>query len=359
MIPSAKSLTDMHGISAQIEKPGIWLRTAAGPQIGFGHLRRSLIIARELRDCFRPLFLIDLQDIWSRDFLIQAGFDFFDGDPARLWALMPDPAVILIDTRIPDGLDRLIECARIRNVSVVSIHDLGLNPVASDVQIDGSILPLPTNSKRNGIQYSGPSYMVLDPDYREFHQEKKLIRRKIKSVFVNLGGGDSRRFFLRVLQGMKLWGHRMEVIGAPGFADWGQEELERMDWNPVIFRWESGSIGHFLFQADLAITAGGISAYEALCTGTPLMALSYDGFQQSTISGFAQAGACISLGLGDDLDPRELAVKFSDVELNVTERQRLSWRGRKMVDGLGAERVSQIIRTMIFDRLASASENIQ
>jgi UDP-2,4-diacetamido-2,4,6-trideoxy-beta-L-altropyranose hydrolase len=335
------------------------MRTGAGPQTGFGHLRRSMIIAQKLIDCCKPLFLIDLQDCWSRERLYQTGFEFFNGDMECIWSLMPEPAAVLIDTRIWDGLEKLIKGAKNRNIPVVSIHDLGLNPVPSDIQIDGSILPVFENSRGNAVHYSGTSYMVLDPAYHVLHEQKKLIRNKIKSVFINLGGGDSGRYFLRLLEGLKLWAHKVEVVGTPGFTRWGQEKLEHMDWQPVVFRWESGSVNNFLFQSDLAITAGGLSAYEALCTGTPLMALSYDGFQQSTISALEEAGACVCLGPGDDLDPARLPAALSALELNVMERQRLSWRGRKIVDGLGAERVSQIIQNLILNHLASASESIQ
>lgn len=318
-----------------------------------------MTLAQGLRDCCKSLFVIDSGDGWSRERLSQTGFEFFNGNLECIWSLKPEPVAILIDTRIPDGLEKLIGGAKDRNIPVVSIHDLGLNPIPSDIQIDGSILPVFEPPPGKKAYYSGTPYMVLDPPFHALHQQKKLIRKKIKSVFINLGGGDSNRYFLRLLEGLKLWAHEVEVVGAPGFARWGQEALERMDWQPVVFRWESGSIDNFLFQADLAITAGGLSAYEALCTGTPLMALSYDGFQQSTISALAEAGACVCLGPGDNLDPARLPAALSVLERNVMERQRLSWRGRKIVDGRGAERVSQIIRNLILNRLASASESIQ
>ena len=75
------------------------------------------------------------------------------------------------------------------------------------------------------------------------------------------------------------------------------------------------------FQADLAITAGGLAAYEALCAGTPLMALSYDGFQQSAIrSLLTKSGACIDLGPGDNFDPARLPEKLTAMEGNLIER---------------------------------------
>ena len=113
------------------------------------------------------------------------------------------------------------------------------------------------------------------------------------------------------------------------------------------FRWESDNIERFLFQSDLAITAGGIAAYEALCSGTPLLALSYDRLQHATIKALASSRACIDLGFGDELDPSELAKTLSLVDADVEIRKLLSCRGRQIVDGQGARRVAEIIRQSV------------
>ncbi|MCK7492400.1 MAG: hypothetical protein MZW92_12935 [Comamonadaceae bacterium] len=49
--------------------------------------------------------------------------------------------MLLIDTRDSSGLSLLISEARKRFIPIVSIHDLGLNPVASDIGIDASVKP--------------------------------------------------------------------------------------------------------------------------------------------------------------------------------------------------------------------------
>jgi UDP-2,4-diacetamido-2,4,6-trideoxy-beta-L-altropyranose hydrolase len=347
MITSAKSLTDLQRIPEPSEKAFLWVCTGAGPQMGFGHLRRAMVLAQSLLDCCNPLFFIDSQDQWSRERLAGFGFSNCILNHERAWSVLPKPAAILIDTRNPDRLDQLITDANDRKVPVVSIHDLGLNPLPSDVLIDGSISPRFEKSNRNAIHYGGTPYMILDPEFRALHKQKKQIQENIGTVFINLGGGDSKRYFLKVLEGLKLWGHSVRVAGAPGFASWGQEDIARMEWQPIDFSWEKGSIGLALFQADLAITAGGLAAYEALCAGTPLMALSYDDFQQSAIRALSKSGACIDLGPGDNFDPARLPEKLTAIERNLIERNQHSCRGRQIIDGLGAQRVSQVIRDLI------------
>ncbi len=355
ILSSAKTLTAKPSASHTADRPYFWMRTDAGPQIGFGHLKRCIVLAQSLIECGTPLFLIDSQDHWSQEQLADQGYDYFCGKLEEAWSFLPDPAVILIDTRNKDGLDRLMAAARNHNTPIVSIHDLGLNPLPSDIVIDGSIAPVRLDALAQKAKlYSGTDFMVLDPAYCSLRQRPMRIRERIGSILVNLGGGDSHRYFPRVLEGLNLWArHEVEVIGIPGFVPWGQERLVQKDWHPLRFRWESASAAQFLFSSDLAITAGGLAAYEALCAGTPLLALSYDHLQQTTITAIAAAGACIDLGPGDDLDPVQLAKVLSGIERNHYERRQVSLRGRRMVDGRGAERVSQIIRQLILKQTAA------
>jgi spore coat polysaccharide biosynthesis predicted glycosyltransferase SpsG len=139
----------------------------------------------------------------------------------------------------------------------------------------------------------------------------------------------------------------VEVIGAPGFAAWGQEAFGQRDLNLLRFRWEDRHLDTHLFNADLAITAGGIAAYEALCAGTPLLALSHDHLQQMTIRTLHRLEACIDLGPGDELTPMELVRTLSGIELDADKRRLLSRHGRQIVDGQGCERVARIIRQAV------------
>jgi spore coat polysaccharide biosynthesis predicted glycosyltransferase SpsG len=346
MISGDKSLTECQERQEFLGRDSLWICTGSGPQMGFGHLRRTIILAQSLSDCCDPLFLIAPLDFSSRRQLTALGFRYCTYDVDRIWSDLKRPAAILIDTRNPNGLDRFIKSAKDHKIPVTSIHDLGLNPLSSDVLIDGSIAP-ELKIPKDSVFYRGLSYMVLGPEFEFLRQKQKTIRENIESVFINFGGGDSKKYYRRALEGLKCWGRALKVAGAPGYVSWGQEDIEKMDWRPIDFHWEQGSIAPVLFHSDLAITAGGLSAYESLCCGTPLMALSYDAYQQSAIEKLADADACIDLGPGEILDPALLPEKIAILESSLEKRISLSQRGRRLVDGLGLQRVSGIIRNLI------------
>ncbi len=346
---SAKSLTLESGaFFSYLGNSCLWIRTEAGPSIGFGHLKRSITLAKSLRTYTTPVFLLDLKDKWSQAHVSGEDLAFVSINLEEIWSYLPPPSGVLIDTRTETGLGGFIAEARKRGIPIVNIHDLGLNPLSADVAIDGSIVPnFHSLPDRNANCYAGTRYLVLEPSYRFFHQQEKPINKQIRMIVVNLGGGNSGKYLMKILEGLKLWNRTIEVIGIFGFTVWGQEDLARRNWHPLHFSWESESIQRLLFRADLAITAGGLAAYEALCVGTPLLALSCDHFQQITIAKLTEKGACIDLGLGSDLDPHKLLQIVTELESNPKERERLSSRGRQIVDGRGVERVSGIIQQLI------------
>jgi len=53
--------------------PTIWIHTGAGPQMGFGHLNRCMILAGELENSARALFILRVEDQWSGDILKARG----------------------------------------------------------------------------------------------------------------------------------------------------------------------------------------------------------------------------------------------------------------------------------------------
>ncbi len=331
------------------KKPVLWVRTAAGPDIGFGHLRRSIILSRLLSDSLAPAFLHDSQDRWTKKGASENGWEAIPLGGATAQRAGKLPEALLVDTREETGLTALIAFARRHGTPVISIHDLGLNPLPSDIIIDGSLLGEENTRTNCGpTYYFGTSYLVIDPVFAGLHRRRRQMRRRIQRVVVSLGGGNTGRFCRKVLHGLQLWGREIEVLGLPGFSDWGQEHVSESDWSPVHFRWiEPPEPVAAMMSADIAITAGGLSIFEALCAGTPVLALSHDHLQHLTVAKLADGGACIDLGLGGQLDPTSLPDILEKIDSDIGIRQELSRLGRRVLDGRGAERVSRIIRQAI------------
>jgi spore coat polysaccharide biosynthesis predicted glycosyltransferase SpsG len=109
-------------------------------------------------------------------------------------------------------------------------------------------------------------------------------------------------------------------------------------------------------SADMAVTAGGLMAFEALSVGVPLCALSLDRFQRVTVQALCRAGACVNLGSARSITPANTSVLLRRTLEDRELRARLSSCGRRIVDGRGAERVAQLISGAIPPRIPGGPE---
>src|SRR5262249_27143206 len=148
----------------------------------------------------------------------------------------------------------------------------------------------------------------------------------------------------------------LDVVGIPGFTGWGQTEITEMHLEPLSFRWAEPeeTVPALVFRADLAVTAGGLASFEALASGTPLLAVSHDAHQHVTVSTLRKAGACVDLGPAAGVEPGLLASIVAELDGDAKCRERLSQRGQQIIDGRGAERVARILRHSLLDRDQSA-----
>ncbi len=329
----------------------LWLHTGASPLKGFGHLRRSLVLASLLSEApdLEVVFVLAGHDQWSAPQVDVGGYSVIRIDEVRPWPPGEIPCGLVIDIRGEEASRLLAVEAKRRGIPVLSIHDLGLELLPSDVVVDGSVAPGTFSAGYAGIQHCGLSYLVLDPAFAAVNVRGRNPRREIHRVVIALGGGDAGASFLhRILEGLRLWGREADVVGMRGFCEWGQADPATVDWSPVRFRWAERevSIPELLHGADLVFAAGGMALYESMCAGAPVAAVACDSFQQITVASLARLGACLDLGIGTQLEPPALARMLSNLEEDLEGRARFSRRGRELVDGTGAQRVAQLVREM-------------
>jgi spore coat polysaccharide biosynthesis predicted glycosyltransferase SpsG len=265
-------------------------------------------------------------------------------NPSGLIRSIHTTSGLLIDTREIRGLPKLIQDLQHRSVPVISIHDLGLAPLGSDIIIDGSLLPGNPRAGANARRYLGPDYLVIDPDPQTRHLHRPAPAAASK-VVAGLGGGDVGAAFLRLLEALRRTGRELNILGIPGYFDWGQEALSRRDWSPLRFQWADRqcNTSALMADADLAVTAGGLMAFEALAAGAPLCALAHDRFQATTVQALCRAGGCVNLGRSSAIAPGATAGVLRLVLADRELRHRLSDCGRRILDGRGAERVATLI----------------
>jgi UDP:flavonoid glycosyltransferase YjiC (YdhE family) len=240
--------------------------------------------------------------------------------------------------------------ARTRGIPVASVHDLGLGAVASDLAIDCS-LPQPRTRWPARRILRGARYAVLAPLPR---RPAPAPRRAAPPVIVvGLGGGQHARAGVRLAAAIARACPDADVRASAGFlAGSTRPPRDVTILAPSRFRAE-------LAAADVVVSGGGVTLYEAAAAGVPAVALAVVPAQRPTVTAFVRAGLAVDAGR---LEPRggpsrRLTVRVvAQVKALLADRRartRIARRGPRLIDGRGVERVRSALEALYHARRAA------
>lgn len=191
----------------------------------------------------------------------------------------------------------------------------------------------------NGTAYfDGTPYLLLDHEIGRL-KDTYEVRKECKKVVISLGGSDPRGLFSKAVSAL-LEAKHLHILAVAGKASHLKEQREA---EHIQLIHHTNQLPVLLSEADLAIVAGGMTLYEAVCIGVPSIVLSQVDHQAVTASRFAQKGACLHLGLGDlveEIDVLRAVQRLSD---SYFLRRSIHLNGRTLIDGKGLERVKNIL----------------
>lgn len=315
----------------------VLFRVCAGPRTGFGHLVRALALAEALG--VEPRISLRAGQRVRAAARRLGAVVVRDGAPREVLARQA-PSVLLIDDRVAGETAAWRRAARAAGIRIVSVHDLGIGLGDADLVIDGSIrqlTPVP------GPARLGPAYAILRPAMRRLRrQSPRLTPRRI---LVALGGGPRAALAARLARQIAAR-HPALVVGVAGGFLGGARGCRIEGVEGVA----PPAFDAALASADLIVTAGGVTLFEACSLGVPAVAVAVVPSQRPTVADVAARGAAIDAGL---LSGRPAPAACARVVEAVSElladpagRLRLARNGRRLVDGRGAERVAAEIRRL-------------
>ena len=327
------------------------LHAAGGRDIGVGHLRRTLTLARAVAalDPSIELFLL-----WEAQ---QALAETMRGPSApgrlELAATRGDglalrdrlgnhPACALVsDILRPD--DGYFAGARAAGHAIVAhVNDSGATRAAADLLVDEEPGAAPPPGHR-GRFLSGARFRMIAPEYAALRPTAPWRGPRAARVAVALGGADPNQLSPRLLAALRHHPRFSEIhvvlqIG-PAFAPAAVSALERLaaGADNVALSPPSGTAGPVLAQADLIVTLGGITAYEAMCLGRAGAAVRDPGMAPY-VRVLAAAGLLADLG-----EPEAAAAALLDLAQDGPSVASLAERGHRAIDGQGARRVAEAL----------------
>ncbi len=324
------------------------VRADAGPRIGAGHVMRCLALAQAWQDGGGTARLLSasLPDALASR-LEAEGFPLerlavepgsaADARETVAWARRHHASWVVVDGYHFDAsYQRAVKQA---GFALLLIDD---NAQAEHYMAD---LVLNQNLHAEEAAYThraaetqlllGSPFVLLRREFQSWCGWQRAIPERAGRLLVSLGGGAVGHITAKVLQGVEaagVEGLEVVVVGrTPG------------DERPHAagIRFESGvdDMARLMARADVAVGAAGATAWERAFLGLPSLAVVLAENQRPVALRLAEVGAAIDLGWHESLDTQAIAGQLRRLVDNAPLRREMSRRGRRLVDGEGAQRV--------------------
>jgi UDP-2,4-diacetamido-2,4,6-trideoxy-beta-L-altropyranose hydrolase len=188
----------------------------------------------------------------------------------------------------------------------------------------------------------GPGYALLRPRFSEL-RERTLARRehsRIEEILVAMGGVDRPNVTGRILS--QLDGQVDSGIRVTAVLGGGSMHVEAV--RSLAVRAEPrvrvlvgvDDMAQLMADADLAIGAGGSSAWERCCMGLPSIVVPIADNQTLVAKALQSAGAAMVMD-PSDLDTSRLAGEVARLSADVSALQAMSVAAAAITDGTGVQ----------------------
>ena len=332
----------------------VLMRCDGGAEIGFGHVRRCLSIARALRDRegYGVRFAMKEDDLATKDVEAE-GFpvERMPNGPKEIdWLLQLgaqyEPVAAVLDVRTELSATSVMRL-RGAGMIVATIDDASQRRLCADAAF------YPPVPQVFGLNWRGTEseplvgweWVVLGHESMPPFSSKAGRAR----VIVSMGGSDPQGLTLpvvRVLSGLDPYFDVTVVVGPSADCALDQDVAKAAPRFTVVR--SPNDLPRLMSEAHLGVISFGVTAYELAALGVPALYLCLTPDHATSASAFELAGMGASLGVGAN----ETLIGQA-VESMLADRERLkamSAAGRLNIDGRGAHRIAERVRRLVEER---------
>jgi len=288
--------------------------TEGGELFGFGHITRCLSIGKYFTEFGMVVdFIIDGDDSVS-PILEDQSFVLMEWLNNRsVLQTLEDSSFILIDSlRVTN--DQIKDLQKL-DAEIIYIDDdeKRRNVLDRGFVIDWTVLAeekkhfLP---KKKGVTYLlGSKYTPIREPFKTNH--RKIISKKIKTVFVSFGGSDVRDLTPIVLLTLsKKFPHlKKNVVIGLGSTNIDNVKLCQDKNTTLVVNASAEKMSKLMQESDIAISSGGQTLYELVCVGLPTIAILLVENARDDTEGWSEVGAIDYIGSYDDQNLMNKLVK--------------------------------------------------
>lgn len=191
----------------------------------------------------------------------------------------------------------------------------------------------------------GPRYVLLRSEFVAWKAWRREIPYRGRRVLVTLGGSDAGNETMKVvhaLAGLDGIEARVVVGAANPHLEALREAAHGLELRVRVVV-DVSNMAELMAWADVAVSAGGTTCWELAFMGLPNLILVLADNQLGIARELDAAGISRFLGWACDLDGEMLSFGVAKLLDDRAAREKMSLRGRALVDGDGAGRVVEAV----------------
>jgi len=190
----------------------------------------------------------------------------------------------------------------------------------------------------------GTKFALLRREFLKYRGWQRQIPEIARKVLVTLGGADPDNVTGKVIEALSPLDLEVKVVvgGSNPHLPALREAVVSRKTQPAKIELivNPTDMPGLMAWADLAIAAGGSTAWELTFMGLPSLFMILAENQAAIATELESAGVGICIGRVADFDKDELQIALRRVLENSAERHRTSSAGRNFVDGMGCHRTA-------------------
>ena len=338
------------------------IRTDSSAQIGTGHARRCLALAKAWQTTGGKALLAAAELTGSiEERFRNEGCEVFritavagssaDARQAAKLALGGNATWVVVDGYQFEPL--YIQEVKRAGLRVMAIDDdARFEHYCSDVVLNQNVCANEAQYPRRETYTRlllGPEFVLLRPEFLAASRRREFSGG-VRNILLTMGGSDPENVTMKVMDALPELGADIETAIVVGAANRHYEKLcERGKHLPARFRFERdpADMPGLMRSADLAISAAGSTCWELAFMGVPALLMVLAKNQEAIANALDERGIAINLGWHAELSAKRIADSVLQVQQDKERLRDMSRRGQDLIDGKGAARVVQHLQNIL------------
>ena len=138
------------------------------------------------------------------------------------------------------------------------------------------------------VEFFGPKYWILRPEFYTYKEKQKVKNEKVKNIMMIFGGSDPSNLSSLVLNELLQIDKAFDLLLVLGsaYAHFKELDIVRRKNTTSLSKLEIvkniNTVAKVMYDSDVVLASPGLSFFEALSIGTPVIGFHQDELQKET-----------------------------------------------------------------------------